>query len=449
MSTSSKQVRCGSRKKEQTCIASETCEWDGTRCHTRTGARTPSPEKKAPAAKKVRCAQRKEITCRAVPDMCRWDGTRCVSAPATQVVDAIVPTRVHVNVPAPDQSETAPQGSATDARHCRYYGDNTQLTATVDVNLKRGPRIAYDPAWRDGGTHLGQRKLALSELQLLTYYYRTLYPSTQTPPTVLYVGAAPGTHLVTLADMFPDVRFVLYDASPFNAKLHARPEQFELHEGADGFVSSDVIRGIRRRMSKYYVLFICDIRLGGEGETFEAGVERDMQMQREWMEILQPDVSLLKFRVPYTLKHGDVYKYNAGTLLYGVWAPPTSGETRLLVQRKDIGKTHTYDFRTYEETLAFHNRFRRLYCFSEELAKYVAHIDQTKTPYCGCYDCVSELGALTAYAETTGVPVREAIRRFNTGLHYLRMPAAQDMQALSNAVRAVQPTQRVVARRTR
>ena len=61
--------------------------------------------------------------------------------------------------------------------------------------------------------HWGQRKLLMSEIEFLL---STLPKSQQC--VVVYAGAAPGTHVRILADMFPSHLFVLVDPAPFTVR---------------------------------------------------------------------------------------------------------------------------------------------------------------------------------------------------------------------------------------
>src|SRR5690349_13399064 len=70
----------------------------------------------------------------------------------------------------------------------------------------------YDPKTKHRDIcHLGQRKLYLSELQLLTLVVPTLASSL----VVVYAGAAPGTHIPLLAEKLPTIQWHLYDPAPF------------------------------------------------------------------------------------------------------------------------------------------------------------------------------------------------------------------------------------------
>ncbi len=59
--------------------------------------------------------------------------------------------------------------------------------------------------------HWGQRKLLLSEIEFLLLHGDGV-------KLVVYAGAAPGTHIAYLADLFPEHHFVLYDPAPFTVK---------------------------------------------------------------------------------------------------------------------------------------------------------------------------------------------------------------------------------------
>lgn len=55
----------------------------------------------------------------------------------------------------------------------------------------------------------------MSEIEFLTHF-------SEPDITVVYAGAAPGTHINYLADLFPQVRFVLVDPAPFKCKSSDR-----------------------------------------------------------------------------------------------------------------------------------------------------------------------------------------------------------------------------------
>ena len=68
------------------------------------------------------------------------------------------------------------------------------------------------------GLHFGQRKLLLSEVELLTALERSLMQnnvSAEAFPIIVYAGAANGSHLPFVFNMFPRFRWILVDPDTF------------------------------------------------------------------------------------------------------------------------------------------------------------------------------------------------------------------------------------------
>lgn len=295
-------------------------------------------------------------------------------------------------------------------RHYSYYTAKFSLPFEKILNLDDTHicKEAYSTESLNTNIHIGQRKLLLSEIQLLNRYY-SKYPKID--PTLIYIGSATGSHLLTLHKMFPNVKFVLYDYAKFDPKLGKLPNVFELHEGDDGFFTTEKCIAIMPKYSKIPVIFVSDIRQNNIGtwQQFEEGVERDLIFQMDWVKILNPVMSLLKFRIPFN--KGTSYKmpYLKGEIYYGIWAPPMSAETRLLVEKPDNKNIVYYDFTKYEQAMFFHNKFVRQYCFDSEYKDYISRSDN---PYCFCYDCVAELSVLDDYAKLKKKPLKEVIKMF-------------------------------------
>jgi hypothetical protein len=66
--------------------------------------------------------------------------------------------------------------------------------------------------------HWGQRKLLLSEIEFLTLSLPANHDA-----TVIYAGAAPGTHMGILCELFPDAKFILIDPAPFTCNPKTDP----------------------------------------------------------------------------------------------------------------------------------------------------------------------------------------------------------------------------------
>jgi len=126
-------------------------------------------------------------------------------------------------------------------------------------------------------------------------------------------------------------------------------------------------------------LFISDIR----SLTFKTGAEKedilknnedivwgDMTLQMEWVKKMEPEYSLLKFRLPYAtsyaLEQGKTRKYLDGIIYVQGYVKCQSCETRLLVSGKDISY-RDYDIKKYEEKMSYHNRCDRSFSYINPL----------------------------------------------------------------------------------
>lgn len=396
VTTTTTKIRCAGRKEKGCLEVPDKCSWNETSCSSKV-----IPEKTT-----IRCAARKEKGCNEALTVCSWNNeTKKCSAHSLSAKASASPTKVH----------------AIANRHCMYFGNKIELLHKTKVNLNTCLKETYDPKFKsDTNVHLGQRKLMLSEIQLLLEYYK----KNAVHPTIVYIGAAPGTHLLHLSEMFPFVKFVLFDGAVFDKRLHEWPNVYEIHEGKKGFFTTEKCKDLKAHLTRSKInniIFISDIRLGNEdSEMFEKGILKDMELQKEWVQIMKPKLSLLKFRMAYTMKHGDYLDYLKGDILYGIWPKQQSGETRLLVQEKDNNKIIKYDFKSYEETMFFHNKYVRPYCFTTKYEKYV---NAPNNIYCPCYDCLSELKILDSYSKLNKVKLDHVIVEFGKFMNHVHKPA--------------------------
>jgi len=223
---------------------------------------------------------------------------------------------------------------------------------------KHPPRIVHR-------IHSGQRKLLLNEVIFMTNYGHL-------SNTVVYAGAASGIHIPLLSRLFPKHKFILWDP----AKFAIMPtDKIEIN---NDFFTNDVAAKYKRP------LFISDIRSGSDTmsfEDFEAEVIRNNDFQRDWLRIMDAPMSMLKFRVPFTVK-GD-YKYLDGVIYPQPWAPVDSAETRLIT---DGAKETAYNVSTYEDRMFYLNNIIREFRF------YDHDIPTTRIlGLCHCFDCAYEI----------------------------------------------------------
>ncbi len=207
--------------------------------------------------------------------------------------------------------------------------------------------------------HWGQRKLLLVLVQFLTLFWD---PVKVPKPIVIYAGAAPGTNIGIVSMLFPEIEFHLYDPSPFKIKPTDK-----IHIYQDYF-TDDVAKQWSGRDD---ILFVSDIRTGDYTsaknlDENEAQIMKDMQMQMDWLTIINPVEGHLKFRPPYTGgNRPDSINYLSGHVLKQPWGPQTTTESRL-VPIKDSEtkkwKITPWSTQKYQDQMFNHNVIIREKC---------------------------------------------------------------------------------------
>lgn len=194
--------------------------------------------------------------------------------------------------------------------------------------------------------HWGQRKLLMSEIMFLTQWG-------DLSKQVVYAGAAPGHHIPYLSQLFPDHHFTLIDPNPFGAVCLQHPQITVINgyfddQKAKSFAGQDI-------------LFVSDMRTADyrqmsplENEQF---ILKDNETQMRWIELVRPVKSMIKFRCPYPDVIKTPTKMYQGSIYIQPWAPPTSTETRLVIDRQLI--VTDYDNLKYEQQLFYHNTVAR------------------------------------------------------------------------------------------
>lgn len=207
-------------------------------------------------------------------------------------------------------------------------------------------RYARRPDSERSPLHYGQLKLFIGELWLLTRAAAALGDDL----TVLYAGAAPGTHIPLLASLFPACRFILYDPAPFCRAVAGEP-RIEAHQ--EPFTDA-AAAAYGEALPAAKLVFISDIRTGKSEECVQA----DMALQKGWVRALRPALTMLKFRLPWG---AGATPYLDGDILLQAYAPLTSTECRLVVTREQLGRPdRAYDNVWYEQACAFHNTVGRV-----------------------------------------------------------------------------------------
>lgn len=223
--------------------------------------------------------------------------------------------------------------------------------------------------------HWGQLKLFYTELEFINLANEKYNLSES---VVIYVGAGPGTHTQFLNKMFPEIHWILIDPVKFDIKEN---EKISIWTGDKGFFKDSTIPELLShpfvKQSKYK-LFISDIRT----ETKEDTVFSEMLDQQRWLLKIGADLSMLKFRLPYTLPgERNVWTYDIteikkyiiqiagkkdtpnrlyyldGLLYIQLFPPQFSTETRLIVEKGSASKykMKNYDTTLYEQKCLYYN----------------------------------------------------------------------------------------------
>eukprot|EP01012_Entosiphon_sulcatum_P068394 TRINITY_DN98575_c0_g1_i1.p1 TRINITY_DN98575_c0_g1~~TRINITY_DN98575_c0_g1_i1.p1 ORF type:complete len:397 (+),score=41.14 TRINITY_DN98575_c0_g1_i1:26-1192(+) len=232
----------------------------------------------------------------------------------------------------------------------------------------RYPRAKYQnstDATTERGLHIGQRKLLLSEIEFLTHYLRD-YPSSigeNNSLFVIYAGAANGRHIPFLLRLFREARFYLADPVPFHDEVveEHRLNPNQLTCLLNGYFSDEIAERLRSDHATDPILFISDIRSYDSASCSRKdctqNIMRDNNMQRSWVKILRPKRSMLKFHPPYAedAEAPRQIPYFPGRCYFGVWAPRSSTEVRLVTNEDQIEQEFEYDIEEFEEQLHHFN----------------------------------------------------------------------------------------------
>lgn len=235
--------------------------------------------------------------------------------------------------------------------------------------------------------HWGQLKLMLTEVEFLSKImleYKNIKSDTR-KIYFIYAGAAPGHHIYFLQKMFPTVHFELYDPNKFVVKDNSM-----LKTHVQFFMDADAEYWKKRATDEnLYLTFCTDIRT--EPATCE-NIVRNMEMQKKWWQIMNPELSMFKFRLPW--EEGET-EYPTGEIYIQPFPGSTSTETRLIV-KKDAVLTK-YNNKTYEAACFLHNAVNRQMFYPCKLG----NLDISRDGIDNCYDCVTFVNIVDGYIKAT------------------------------------------------
>jgi hypothetical protein len=248
--------------------------------------------------------------------------------------------------------------------------DNRLLPEEFYINLKSDDERKYDKHFNYKGRHIGQLKLFLCDLYTIVDYFHEDNTRQQGNCVVVYAGAAPGQHIGTLASMFPDIHWYLYDpetipdvhTGEFNAELklmalakqnrriYIRKRKFDKEEA----------QNFKQEIQGKDVIFLSDIWTSHRQKD-NPDLHDDMLVQQECLYSLKPETACLKFRIPYTKNEKATISYVRGVLFNPPFNKKDSSAVRLLF-RKEKGSEITkqdYNCCKIERLVAYHNQMNR------------------------------------------------------------------------------------------
>ena len=293
--------------------------------------------------------------------------------------------------------------------------NNLFLSKNLLVDLEDPTkRLVYDAGNKGNSVrnvHYGQLKLFVTEMWCLSKVVNSMENI-----IILYVGSAPGFHIPVLLEYFPMITEIhCYDPYATEiketdvVKIYKEPFTTELaeqwasrenvifmsdirsgdpadikqkvavinRESFDQFKEDSVrlnrltksrdqstkknaekdLLFLQRQYDDFMVNFNITVDISHDNMVWE-----NMKDQEAWMKIIQPEVSYLKFRLPYKQEHdyvvnGEV-EYNTGDLYFQPFTTQRGTETRLLVMKSDIGVVKKYNIEHYEQACYYHNMNR-------------------------------------------------------------------------------------------
>lgn len=223
------------------------------------------------------------------------------------------------------------------------------------------PRQKYERRSKDKRDyiHWGQRKLLISEIEFLCLFFKTKPVVETKEVVVVYAGAAPGTHITILHDLFPDIKFILYDPANFSNAICDAAFETDKIEIYQELFTDDICAQLKEKYSQNSILlFMSDIRTADITTMSDTEVEEhvitDQKLQLDWYNLLMPDYSMFKFRLPW---NNAKTLYLDGDIYIQAYSPLSSTETRLIVDKNAAMKE--YDNKAYEEQMFYFNKYRR------------------------------------------------------------------------------------------
>ena len=233
----------------------------------------------------------------------------------------------------------------------------------------------------------------------MTYFWK---PRQISNPVVVYAGAAPGSNIQIISQFFPEIEFHLYDPQKFKIKSN---DKIKLYQKK--FTNKIAHYWAKKQEEYQNIFFISDIRtadytVAKNLDDNENQILDDMMLQKEWVEIIKPIYSHLKFRLPYTGgNRPKSVNYFDGYIFKQPWAPQTTTETRLVPFNS---KCKEWSCEKYQSQMFYHNSIiREKYKYLNPFTKKDENIDDPEL--INDWDSNCEVHIWSKYLEFRGAKV--------------------------------------------
>jgi hypothetical protein len=239
------------------------------------------------------------------------------------------------------------------------YSGSLNEQIGIKVNSKKSERKFNDDL-----------KLLISEINFICRYVE---PSTKI--RIIYIGAAPGIHLIKLMKMFPQIKFDLYDEQRLHPKLISYiDENFSqvryINENVNESTNFDIsdidediylisdIKNIRYSKDEFFTGIDAIQRKEEYQNRKDQSSLEDMELQKIICKKLIPKYSLLKFRPPKYYERrtyeNTIFPYFYGTIWLMIFNDLKSTESRIVVNNYEKDDFN-WNFKSYQYRLNYFN----------------------------------------------------------------------------------------------
>jgi hypothetical protein len=260
--------------------------------------------------------------------------------------------------------------------------------------------IALDASWLDNSAPLHEYARRTCDQKLIPHFPRKKFLYTEIRfilhainrglrlcdnPVIIYVGAAPGSHIPLISQMFPTLRFILIDPAKFEVK------KSEMHNDCiiyNEIATDSLLDHLKDEFATRQVVLISDIRNDIVGMTIEQQnqvITADNVVQNNIVLRLNPFICMLKMRLPYG-PGATTTPFIDGRIMVQTRHGETSTESRLVAESPYT--VRDWDCTWYEQALYYHNTITRPKTFFH---------NYDLPGYDRCFECTVELSAIEEY----------------------------------------------------